>query len=557
MAVSGFDDQAALLACAQGDQQALQRLYDAEASRMMALSLHMMGQRSVAEELVADTFVLVWKNAESYSVDRGSARAWIYSILRYRALGRLRQAGRPVTMPGGFAAFPIPSALAAAAPGSSQPDVLRALATLPENARQAIYLAFYKGFDFHRIAQRFETTPDDVRRALRDGLKALAVSGSGPLPGVSADESVALGEYTLGLLDTREIETIHDWLAGSDPVVREALHWEERFLAMTDLLAVVQPSAHVYFRIQARLGHESIPAPATLFRQPESRALHEPVIQSVVSAAKGLATGTQSAPANATTTPQSPARKAVDASIATSQAAGLLADPVTETSRSGLDLPVPESMADDRHKEGRGSVSRTSPVVADAVHPVADAKTLSPAPDPVSEPAAVPRVIVRSSRAWKFATVFFALVAALALAMQGMQPPPEPPVTIVRVAPTMAAILQPPGSSSTPGWMVTLDHERNLLFRPLVQTQVQKSTVVQLWLHPPGATAAVSLGVIDPNHSFTVPAAQAGAVAEGAMIEMTQEPAADAPAAAPNGPVLFIGQLVVFGAGNDLPAERL
>src|SRR5690554_888252 len=94
MAVSSFDFEANLAACAEGDHVALQELYKQESPHMLALCTRLLSQRSDAEEIVRDVFVLIWKNAANYDRDSGPARAWIYSILRYRALNRLRQTGR-------------------------------------------------------------------------------------------------------------------------------------------------------------------------------------------------------------------------------------------------------------------------------------------------------------------------------------------------------------------------------------------------------------------------------------------------------------------------------
>src|SRR5690606_2216765 len=71
---------------------------------------------------------------------------------------------------------------------------------------------------------------------------------------------------------------------------------------------------------------------------------------------------------------------------------------------------------------------------------------------------------------WRSATLVFGLIA-LALALIPSEPV-KPPVTVVQVAPTQAAILQAPGQSSTPGWIVTIDAQRNVLLNPQVRTDI-------------------------------------------------------------------------------------
>lgn len=505
--------QNALLACAQANEQALQRLFHLEAPRMMSLALHMVGQRAIAEDLITDTFVLIWKNADSYDPDRGDARAWVYSILRYRALGRLRQAGRPAGSQTGFASFPSVDSLNSAAPASHRPQFLKGLANLDDTARQAVFLAFFKGFDYPRIAQRLERSVSQARHMVTLALQALLDDAQTEAVADDAD-LVRLAEYTLGLLAPDEVKSVHAQLAHEDSAVLQALEWEDRFLALTDLLTIVHPSGQVYYRIQARLGHDAIPAPSALLRQPEQSPGF------VSQPAPARATDPLSSGLPASTQPPSPqhedalAQPDAPALSGRSQADGLLQQAGVESD----DLSnLPQSPA-------RGPAYPREPDVR----------------------------VVRTGFGWKVATLVFALVAAAAWAMNAVRPPPEPPVTIVRVAPKMGAILQPPGSSSTPAWVVSMDHQQNLSFRPLVQTETPGNTVVMLWTQFSPTERPRLLATIDPNKPFGLAASQAGLIREGQILEMTQEPVqADAPAQ-PQGPVLYIGKIVSFGQ-SDAP----
>src|SRR5690606_3236275 len=140
MAVPTFDHDAALLACAAGDHNAFQNLYRHEAPRMMALGLKMLGQRASAEELVRDAFTLIWKNAASYDPAMGGARAWMYSIARYRALGRLRQAGRPRASDGLWVDDLPGDAARGTAPSGRIAGIV---AAMDESRRKPLLMAFY------------------------------------------------------------------------------------------------------------------------------------------------------------------------------------------------------------------------------------------------------------------------------------------------------------------------------------------------------------------------------------------------------------------------------
>lgn len=171
MAVPFFNYEAALIACAHGDQHAFQDLYQHEAPRMLALSLKMLNERASAEDLVRDAFDLIWKNAESFDPSVSTARAWMHSILRYRALMRLRQAARPRNGQAAWADAP-PSIPAST--DTSRTSLLHALAGLDATQRQAILLAFYNGYHYEQIAERLDTDAVTLKMQVQAGLNQIA-----------------------------------------------------------------------------------------------------------------------------------------------------------------------------------------------------------------------------------------------------------------------------------------------------------------------------------------------------------------------------------------------
>lgn len=548
MASLSTDQQNELLACARGDQRAFQRLYDHEASRMLALALQMVGQRGLAEELLVESFVLIWKNAESFDPGRSSARAWLYSILRYRALGRLRQNPQGPSGASVLGLFPSASVLAAAANRGQGDPFLRGLSQLDEKSRQGVYLAFYKGFDYPRMARTLECTVEEAQDRLRDALYLLQQNDRDDARSISPDDSVLLAEYTLGLLDPAAVARVHEQLGEDDHAVLEALQWEARFLRLTDLLAVIPPSAGIFYKVQARLGHDSVPPPSSLFRQAASApdlaggmastAAAPPATASSPVMASSPATGTVPAPSVAAGAPSASSGVSANSLPATG------GEPPAATGRlrqtSAVDAPQ------------RRGISAGETVVADPEPPVesaADASEPDPPPaTPDTDPGPAPYVAShRGLRFWRIVAVASVLLAATALGLYATRPPPPAPVTIIQVAPTLAAILLAPGTSSTPAWVVTQDHNKNVLFKPLVNSVVPAGETVVLWTQAPGEPAPRSLGVIDPNLPFVIPAQRFGKVVADQIIEITQEPATDPNPGAPDGPVLFIGRFVTFG----------
>ena len=93
---AGFDDEAALVArLATGDrEEALTALYDIYGRRLYALGIHLLHDRGLAEDLVQETFVRLWRSAERYDSRRSSVRTFIYTLARRAAVDLWRRSSR-------------------------------------------------------------------------------------------------------------------------------------------------------------------------------------------------------------------------------------------------------------------------------------------------------------------------------------------------------------------------------------------------------------------------------------------------------------------------------
>ncbi len=163
MPASSFDYETALIACARGDSDALHRLYRHEARHMLALCQRMLPQSTEAQDVVRDTFVLIWKNSASYTLDSGPARGWIYSILRYRARQKLRHTAsqRPFTE----LSMPTPDPASA-----HRHSLAHQVQRLPSDQRRPLLLAFYQGLSYSEIAQRMHRPIDEIKRCVQEAL---------------------------------------------------------------------------------------------------------------------------------------------------------------------------------------------------------------------------------------------------------------------------------------------------------------------------------------------------------------------------------------------------
>ncbi len=175
-AVRGADLEAALLACAAGDRQALRRIYDTEAPRMLTVAARLLKRPAAAEDAVHDAFVLIWNKAASYDPDLGSARAWIYTILRNRALNMLRSEQRvdsvdDVERLAGASEEDDPEVVVSRL--SEESALRRCLERLEPKRRAVILLVYTNGLTHGELAGRMGLPLGTMKSWIRRGLAQL------------------------------------------------------------------------------------------------------------------------------------------------------------------------------------------------------------------------------------------------------------------------------------------------------------------------------------------------------------------------------------------------
>jgi RNA polymerase sigma factor (sigma-70 family) len=159
-----------------GDRAALRRLYETYAPRMTGVALRMLRSQALAEDAVHDAFVRVWRSGATFDPARGAGEAWLYAVLRHRALNILRARGRE---------NPVDDEVLARVPdGADAPDARLAVGRLPqrlrrcleeldEPRRRSILLAYVDGYSHSQIAQRLGEPIGTVKSWVRRGMDAL------------------------------------------------------------------------------------------------------------------------------------------------------------------------------------------------------------------------------------------------------------------------------------------------------------------------------------------------------------------------------------------------
>ncbi|MBW4578622.1 MAG: sigma-70 family RNA polymerase sigma factor [Tildeniella nuda ZEHNDER 1965/U140] len=172
-----------LIRVAQRDQAALAELYDRYARVLYSVAFRSLRSAEESEEVVLDVFAQVWRTAARYDASRGRVDSWLFMMTRSRVLDRLRSLQRTTkvtlasenvaeiqtTNPG---VDPIENLLIS----ERRDRVLAALSQLPEEQRQVIELAYYKGLTQSEIAAQTNLSLGTVKTRVRLGLSKLRVA---------------------------------------------------------------------------------------------------------------------------------------------------------------------------------------------------------------------------------------------------------------------------------------------------------------------------------------------------------------------------------------------
>jgi RNA polymerase sigma-70 factor (ECF subfamily) len=148
-----------------------ERLYDEHAKALYGFLAYRTGNPALAEDLLADTFEKALRSRQRFDPRRGSEKTWLYSIalnalrdhLRRRAASE--RATERLAVGGPTEAESAEEALAA------RDELMRALATLSDEEREAVALRFGADMTVPEIAklrkEKLTTIEGRVYRALR------------------------------------------------------------------------------------------------------------------------------------------------------------------------------------------------------------------------------------------------------------------------------------------------------------------------------------------------------------------------------------------------------
>lgn len=184
-------DRAVLALVTAGQLDALQDLYDRYRTMAYSIALRITSDPSLAEDVVQDAFLGVWRNAARYVEGRGSVKTWLLSIVHHRAVDAVRRRRPTTQLPEREdvppTALTLPDIWQEVAGNLDRGEIAAALTTLSDVQREAIELAYWGGLTQQEIAERTGAPLGTVKSRVRLGLLALRRALIGDDGGAAGD----------------------------------------------------------------------------------------------------------------------------------------------------------------------------------------------------------------------------------------------------------------------------------------------------------------------------------------------------------------------------------
>jgi RNA polymerase sigma-70 factor (ECF subfamily) len=180
--------EALIAAAAQGDHDCFAEVYERTHLHLFGVAVRIVGQGQVAEDVLQEAYVSIWKNAGGYRGEIGGqtfqAMTWLIAIVRNKALDalRARTRRRESELPESgdvdgddvqSSANPAPSAMHLLEQASRALHIEGCMNTLDGSHRQSLALAYYQGLSHTEVAAHMGAPLGSVKAWIRRGLEKL------------------------------------------------------------------------------------------------------------------------------------------------------------------------------------------------------------------------------------------------------------------------------------------------------------------------------------------------------------------------------------------------
>ncbi len=178
--LSEVRDRELVLRIGQGDEDAFRGLFRRYAPSALSLARRVVRQPFLADEIVQEAFLAVWRNPDGYDEGRGSVKAWLMGMVHHRAVDTVRReesqrrrAEDPRSAEIVVVEDPADRVVDELGLPEEREAVRAALEELPAEQRQVIELMYFGGLSQSKIAEQLDLPLGTVKSRTLLGMRRL------------------------------------------------------------------------------------------------------------------------------------------------------------------------------------------------------------------------------------------------------------------------------------------------------------------------------------------------------------------------------------------------
>ena len=176
-------DEQLITLIAQGERDALEVFYNRYSTSVFSLARYMLREHSLAEEATQDVFLNLWLKASSFNPQRGTPKAWFMSVAHHRIIDTIKSRKRAVQSTNQVSHEILdlqpssqPSTEEEAHRNLAREEIITALASIPQEQREVIMLAYFEGYPQSEIASKLDQPLGTVKTRVRLAMQKLRES---------------------------------------------------------------------------------------------------------------------------------------------------------------------------------------------------------------------------------------------------------------------------------------------------------------------------------------------------------------------------------------------